>query len=307
MMKEKRKILLKYALGILFLVISVILAWFLPGWYGKWQDAQLMRQVQLTSRENIDFLDTNSLDIADRLKALQNTELFSWDNNMFFNTADESELIEKCQKQIALWCENGLLPEHCSEWTQEEYLYFLLRYSIYLDQTILSVCVLTFFVEGESCLTVVMDIEKDLVYYASASGPYVRDEMAKTLGYTSYQAIADYLSAVKSPLQQPIDVSGCDFAAVCGAENAQISKKDGRLELTALLQFDTFTGLAYRKVILNEWGFGIAVLYGTEYWCHFVAEVMAQNDKFEYLQDTEILIDDIASLSLREETEFPHP
>ena len=39
------KTLLAYTMGIVILAVSLIMAWFLPGWYSQWKDERLMGQV----------------------------------------------------------------------------------------------------------------------------------------------------------------------------------------------------------------------------------------------------------------------
>ena len=51
--RDRWKTVLAYIVGIGVLVLSLILAWFLPGWYSQWQDERLMGQVTVSSRENI--------------------------------------------------------------------------------------------------------------------------------------------------------------------------------------------------------------------------------------------------------------
>ena len=77
-MKKRWKIILEYIAGILVLSEVLIIAWCLPGWYGKWQDSEMMNQVTLSKREGISFLDMDSLDLAGRLKILCDTDMFQW-------------------------------------------------------------------------------------------------------------------------------------------------------------------------------------------------------------------------------------
>lgn len=72
------KTVLAYAAGITILAVCLILALFFPNWYGSWQDEQLIGKVTLESRENIEFLDGDSLDIAGRMKKLGEATSIEW-------------------------------------------------------------------------------------------------------------------------------------------------------------------------------------------------------------------------------------
>lgn len=308
-MKEKRKTIFKYVLGILSLAASVILAWFLPGWYSSWNDTRLMRQVTLSSRENIDFLDIDSLDIADRLNMLQNSENFGWDVGLwdgayFFSGITEDTLFEKSKALIGDWCVSGLLPRQYHNWVKDLYPRFFTSSNLYLDQAILPVCMVNFVDERQNALFIVMDIEKDLIYYASATGPWIEEEMALSLGYASYADMSTRLSKGESlPGCQP-DTSGYDFASVCGADTASISSSPDCLELSVVLSFDTFHGSAFRKVICNGSAFGLAIMYGTERWSDFVTEICLKLGIEEYAEDTMFWLSSLGADVFKEQSDL---
>ena len=63
-MKKKKswKHILEYELGVLILVAVLLVAWFGPDFYASWQDQSQNGEVVCSSRDEIRFLDTDSLD-----------------------------------------------------------------------------------------------------------------------------------------------------------------------------------------------------------------------------------------------------
>lgn len=287
------KTVLKYAAGILALSASVAAAWFLPGLYAGWQDARTEGRVMLSERENIQFLDTASLDIAGRLKMLEETTDLSWDWGVYGNykgmKAPTEATIDRCRGVMEDWCEAGLFPNGCLAGITMENLTLSDTAVVYLDNAILQVFCFHFRETDGYAVTLVADTDMDMIYYASVSGPVMLDVIGEDLGFASFEAMAEYdlellEEAGIAPITieelrqngsyesyeelqdiyayianrydkeiRPADESRYDFAAVCGAQEMETSRQTGNLDLNADLIFESFTGHAYRSVIGAEY------------------------------------------------------
>ena len=308
--RDRWKTVLAYMVGIGVLVLALILAWFLPGWYSQWQDERLMGQVTVSSRENIEFLDSDSLDIAGRLEKLGMASSLSWGSQVDYSYFDygydgwisegQQSAVSRCKTVISQWWDAGMLPVDCRDWVDEEHALILMEYVLYVDQNALPVCFMAFSEwaygqeeteEDLNLLMVLMDAEKDLIYYASVAGPEVCNAMAKELGYESNQHLVGSLEVGLARIRQELDLSGYDFASVCGAESAEITSDEGQLELKVSLQFDHFEGYAGRSLICNEAGYGMAVMYGTAKWPKMMQQLLENYGSFEWLMTTDLWCD----------------
>lgn len=277
------KNIIQYTVGILLLVCSIAAAMIVPGWYAEWQDERILDSVTLSNRDNIAFLDVDSLDIEGRLKMLQeakNMEVGELDSYIY---TTESDMWKKLKGLLAEWCSAGILPEEIGQYMEpkkyfEENMMLWAINGIYLDQGVLPVCTLRFFISYDQriLMTVIMDAEKDMLYYVSFSGEYAMDTMAKEEGYDSLYDMQQKRQALEAETEAISDdfYSTFDFASVCGAEKAEISGGQGPLELDAALQFEGFDSHAYRRIVSSEEGFGLAAMYGTERWAEIVPELL---------------------------------
>ena len=273
MKKKNWKVILQYGAGIFLLSLSVGLAWFLPGWYAGWQDERLLNQSSLSRREEIDFLDTASLDIAQRLKLLKETDWMAWsveadDDNVEGAIGRLSFLREMTEQ----WKNAGLLPESIFTSADtvegfynnvfvENYLFI----GIQMEQGTLPVCVMLLMDEEEDTrILAVMDAEKDILYYLSFCGSWVQEQMARLLGYGSLEDMM-YCVLEGQRLQFQEDYSGYDFASVCHAREAVITGSPEELNFDVELKYDNFTGYANRRVIAGQ-EFGMAVSLGNDLW-----------------------------------------
>ncbi len=276
----------KYAAGILILAVSVSGALLFPQWHGKWQDQQTVGMVTLAARETIEFLDTDSLDIAGRMKLLSEAEDITWENyegNPYPTKEETQEFTARCRTLVGQWCENGLLPEEWAERVQTNTGSIISSPYIYADQSVFQVITLCYFGEGEEMLTLVIDKEKDVIYYASVVSPEVQEQAAEIMGYDSYEEMMRALDLGDFPATDVIqeDYSAYDFAAVCGAESAQVNGTPGLVDLDIELQFEHFTAHAYRGLMYNQTGTGMAIMYGTERWKEVIMELSAYFGVFE--------------------------
>lgn len=320
---DRWKKVLAYAAGIIILAVCLILALFFPDWYGRWQDEQLIGKVTLESRENIEFLDGDSLDIAGRMKKLGEATSIEWgfggrydveDNDLYvddwaYANTNQQKNTQRCRELLKQWWEAGLLPEDCSSWIDERYhLILYIEPALYVNDSVLPVCFLAFAnehieeadlydaVTGDEAvsnedqvdlLLVLMDAEKDMIYYASIAGAAMQKAMLHELGYESEQQLRENLVNETIVLKKP-DVTAYDFAAVCGAESAKITAEPGQLELRAALQYDNYEAYAGRSLIWNEGGYGQAILFGTPRWQRLIRQLLGALGSEELLMTTEL-------------------
>lgn len=280
------KTVLRYAAGILALAVSVAAAWFLPGLYAGWQDARTEGRVVLSKRDNIQFLDTASLDLAGRLKMFEEAENFSWEwslNSDYggLKSATE-ETIDRFRGVMGDWCEAGLFPEDCLAVITAENLMFSDTALVYLESAVLQVYGFHFREADGYAVTLLTDTDMDVIYYASVSGPSMLDVIAEDRGFASFEAMAQYNlrllenqgiapddmeklreSGAYEDLEdiysyvidmheqeiRPAEESRYDFAAVCGAQGMEAERRYGNLEMDVRLTFESFTGHAYRTVV----------------------------------------------------------
>lgn len=310
------KTVLKYTVGILALAVSVAAAWFLPGWYAGWQDARLEGQPVLSHRDSITFLDTDYLDSAGRLQILeQQAEVFQWERGFSYSVMspvfDDSETVNRCHDIMRKWCDANLFPEECLACIDTDALLLQEPVSVYLENTILPVWLLHFYTVNGYSATIVLDWDVDLIYYAAVCGPGMLDVIASDLGYDSFGAFAEYELQVlgekgidpqtivegyeddtlleflvKECSQQvsPTDLSRYDFAAVCGAQEAEAHRSGEyyNLALNINLPFEHFVGHAFRTLAAMSYekadslNVGFAVMYGTWRWQQVVSEIASE-------------------------------
>ena len=320
--ENRWKMTVKYAGGMVWLAVTVALALFLPGLYAKWQDEKLTGEVVLSNRENIEFIDTKSLDIAGRMKILSEAENFYWaEENNYVSLLEASDMetftaltgvsvdgvIAKCRRVIGQWGENGLLPQYYSTIISSGDGEVMLG-MLCADQSVLPVIVATFF-GGENRILLLADLEMDLIYYAAVTGRRAEDFMAQQLGCESYTAMQELLWAGEALPQQEDARKDYGLAALTSAESAEIISDEG-LEFKAELVYENFKSSVGRAVILNDMGFGLSVRmgpeilddlilsmllsfgewqdrYSTEAWLEWVSEKGENMDLYDYGLDEE--------------------
>ena len=106
MRRQKRwKTILEYEIGVLLLVAAVLAAWFLPDLYTQLHDSEQFNHPILSTREAIQFLDVNSLDIAGRMKLLKDeTVLQDWNySDTLFMDGSEETLLKKAERLLGEW------------------------------------------------------------------------------------------------------------------------------------------------------------------------------------------------------------
>lgn len=309
------KTVLEYSVGVLGLGIALTIAWFFPGWYSRWQDEMYLNgQVTLGSREEIQFLNTDSLDIAGRMKMLEDfagpqmdwvssgigmysyEDNYLWPDELLLVGESLNNVADRFNRMIEMWQEADLLPlPNGVKVTAKQIFDGKVEvgvYDIYLERSVLPVYILV--IENPR-MVIVMDRDKDVVYYMSVSGgEQIWDGMAGYLGFDSYQELWSWYFDGHSSSELE-DCSDSDFASVCGAvsarketENTEETDKargvvtelpeDGEMnvsgvELKSVIQYETFSTMAYRQLIVSEQGYGMAVMYGTESWMDMVSRI----------------------------------
>lgn len=279
--KRPWKLILEYSLGVLILFLTILLAWFAPDWYNVWKDEGSLGKVTVNTREEMKFLNKDSLDIAGKMQLLSKKSEQEWEYSTY-NMFNPENHLERCTKLLKLWAKNGLLPSELQDLSLDYQAYSVDGSMINLGDQYLNIGLFRFQTmlphyrgQGvtdydEIVLTVLMDLESDLLYYVSISGigEIIYDYFAQILGYGSY---GEY---VESGGLREEDYSRYDFAAVCGAQSAQIHRLQGTLELDVELDYGNVTGHAYRIFIENNYyGTGVAFLFGTYYWSSFVGQI----------------------------------
>lgn len=288
--KKRWKIVLEYGLGILLLAAALAFSLLGPEQYFDWQDRQMMGKATLSGREEIEFLDTESLDIAGRLKLLKEAETYlpfslPWSEGpLLVSEAD----LNRCRYLLREWCDFGLIPEEPLSWMTEETFQISGSYTLYSETGHWTLTVqFWFFSYEEGTLTVVADAETDILYYVGVTGSGIENRMAEELGYDSFEAMQERLLSGERPLENEMDYTAYDFASACGANYAVVTGEPGSPEMEVSLEFETFTGLAARRVICGDQGLGVAVMYGTDLWTDFVSEILGMYGFVETLQNME--------------------
>ena len=285
--KKKIKTILLYAAGVLVLALCIAAGWFLPEAYGNWQDSRLIGQVQLSDRAEIDFLDGAELDQISRWQELEVCTDFFWENGegwYYTVTSEWDEYIQACEEEAKIWCANGLLPLEEEQLDLSKRVVYLVECrTLIAGENEIPVAIFSFSLDDDlfvgnsenGCVTMVLDAETKKAYYMSAVGAGVREYMAEQLGYSSLDDLQRNLVKNGSrEFEVSPDISGMDFAAVCGADRAVVTSYPGYLELEADIVYDSFRTVAQRRLIEGEnyqsfkeysdsaAGYGIAVMFG---------------------------------------------
>lgn len=307
MENDRLKTVLQYAAGILVLALCTASALYLPGWYADRQDEEMTGSVTLSERDTIELINVTSLEIEETLRMLGSMDSYYFEDTEYLPVnIPEEEIVNTYARLVQEWCDAGLLPETYGElaanWEQ-----CLQTASIemlmgtgedYVDRYVMS-CVIFSSVSMESGngLTVVMDLEKEMIYYASASGLDAYEAMSQELGYRSAEEMEASVGTWRERRADLEEPDSFDFASVCGAEQASVERDGNNLELTASLTFDSSEGNAYRKVIFGSQGFGTAVMFGTDKWGDLIDALLSRYGEFEYTISTQELLEGARSVT----------
>lgn len=293
-MKKKQELrrICAYAAGVAVLAAAVAAAWFMPEWFGLWQDEKLLNEVTLETRDNIDFLDVDSLDRTGRLQALERTQYLGWETGGYIAGFTEEQK-ERCTGAVQQWIRCGLLPEECADWVSTEYPFVIDSVTLYLDDGVFQADLFMFYQSSEeddsfwkSDLTVLIDRETGMIYYAAFSGDAFLEYLAGACGFDSWEELEKYGEKMDYQVywEELEDITPLDFAAPCGGESAQVERiasyapeeiQDYRGALRATIQFETFEGHAYRREVSTSTGPGLAVMYGPEEkWMQTIQEIL---------------------------------
>ncbi|MDO5346052.1 MAG: hypothetical protein Q4E91_09930 [Lachnospiraceae bacterium] len=264
MRKKKQRYILGYVVGAAGLAAVTAIAWFVPDWYAGWQEQYLMENVTVSSRGEIQFLDTNSLDVISRLKLMEEEELLEWEWMQYDGVyLDVRNKVNECCATAENWQRHGLLPDFTKDVIKEDSLIYF-RTFVGMSQENMIPFLACRFEDGSDLVTIVADAEKDMIYYISVSGYQTEEYMAQCLGYENMESLRQ---AVNSDIYWTgkEEAAAYDFAGICGAESASVKIGDGNLDLDAVLNFDSFEGHAYRRMVYTDRGdgsYGFRIYFG---------------------------------------------
>ncbi len=285
--KQKRKNSMKYLFGILFLLVSVFLAWILPESYGNWKDERMIGTVKLSGREEITFLDGKSLEAQERWRIL--AEMDSGKQSMSAGIVDSIELENAVTEEYTVLWQKGmeiirqyamadLLP---FAW-QEQYfglmtMDWMVSKLVQFEKMSIPIVCMHFYLQtakGEIGFTVLMDQELQLPYYVSAIGADVREGMAQEIGYISFENMYESLS--QGGEQPEGNEKKIDFSAAFEMDSAELRQSSaGWLECDAAAYLDEIEIPVYRRVVEQKhYGEGIAVYCGMQGWMDILGNVM---------------------------------
>lgn len=288
--KQKRKNNMKYLAGVLFLLVSVFLAWILPESYGSWKDERMIGTVKLSGREEITFLDGKSLEAQERWQML--AEMDSGKQNMSVEIVDSIELENAVAEEYTVLWQKGmeiirqyamadLLP---FAW-QEQYfglitMDWMVSEIVQFDKISIPMVCMHFYLQtakGEISFTVLMDQELQLPYYVSAIGVDVWEGMAQEIGYASFENM--YESLAQGKTQPEGKEKKIDFSAAFEMDSVELRQSSaGRLECDAAAYLDEIEIPVYRRMVEQKYyGEGIAICCGMQGWIDILRYVTIGN------------------------------
>lgn len=322
MRRQKRwKTILEYEIGVLLLVAAVLAAWFLPDLYTQLHDSEQFGHPVLSTREAIQFLDVNSLDIAGRMKLLKDESVLQdWnysEQDDFFMDGSEELFLKKAQRLLSEWVDYDILPKEAetlieriqepakagSDASAAEDMEISAEKAftvegamirIIVGQSVLRVCCIAVGGEdGSDMLFLLMDADRDLLYYVAVFGRPYWDAMAQRIGPKSYDSYNDLMDAYYAgnfdmnsyfPADQWQNLAKAASAVSCEQEQ---EKENGEIEETYtdprshrefVLNYDTFDGYAGIAMVASDWsGYGMDVSLGTNAWRQFVSDCFGLN------------------------------
>lgn len=276
-MKEHRrgKIILQYVAGILALGLSVASAWFLPSWYSGWRDQEYLAGATFSSREEIEFLDTAALDIAERMELLGQAEQLGWDlqGEKEVTEFDVVDRLSFLQAEGRRWKEAGLLPQYVfssvdsveefyNNISLEDYLFL----QVTADGKTLPVCLILLDDAGDGTnVLAIVDAQKDILYFLSVTGYGVQEQMAWLLGFDSLEDMAYGVTKGKDVTPRE-EYESYDFASIAHAKEAVITGSPGELGFRAELEYGGTRGYGGRMVVDGNRDAGLAIFLGTDRW-----------------------------------------
>lgn len=304
--------MLEYEIGVLLLIAVILFALFFPDWYNEWQKESSVGKVELSSREEIQFVDVASLDVAGRLKLLKDVEYLPY-ATMAYSPVTFQDTFQRCKKCLTAWEDCSVLPEGCTELLEEKYFNAVLLLRLYvvkgpevdiLDENTLDVLLIQCIDhEALNTLTVMTDCTADMLYYVSVCGESFTDEIAERLGPGKYASLGELCESYGKSggmLELSIQRPG-DFAAACGAKSAEPSPYAEGFSRNIQLNFENFESMARIELVESEAvGPGMAVMFGTDYWVKLMSTLAGESNVditggtyilMEYPIDLEVILD----------------
>lgn len=311
----------EYTIGVLILIATVLGAWFLPEVYSQIRDQEQLSNPVLSQRAPITFLDINSLDIAGRMQLLKEPSLalYEWNDENTIGISEEA-IVEKAGRLLETWMAYEILPEETETFTgmlkqavkdpnHMEANLEAVVFQVQVKETVFQVIAMAVYCEmPEEMMFLIMDLDKEMLYYVSMFGEPIWNEMAQRVGpesYASYQELKEAYAAGKT---DELLYFGADkwqnFYQVCGAlsceprEEQQQQNQDPETNEINIQMWGELYGIpeldpkSYREFDLHyenfdgyagigmtyswAYGLGMEVMLGTPAWS------MLFHDDYEY-------------------------
>ncbi len=165
--------------GILFLAAALLGAFFLPDYYSRWQDEQLLHKAHMEDRQMTHLPDEKDKPVAEKIRMLTESEYFESVGR--YDLAEQKRPLtdpsaawqEKLGDQVEEWIRFGLLPEEFGDLFESSELKLMDLYTC--QESGLNILWMRY-EKGQSLLDFIMDEDGVCLYYVS---------------YSIYQAVLD--------------------------------------------------------------------------------------------------------------------
>lgn len=281
--REKRNRIGKYMAGVLMLVLLTGISWMAPWVMEKWQNRYLTGQVVTLNQESIEFLNRDAISISGRMRALR--ELGTEDEIRKGYTMVEIPWTEErfegavkfCGRELDRIWEENLLPDVGGE-VSDQTLTWLMTSEIMVGDIVIPVGTARFETENQAgmraIISMIWDMETEMVYYASACGSEAEEQMAESAGYGSYEEMLINVQkegTIRKENLMPLDEAAC--RRYWGADHSSVIETNHITESEVLLSFGDAPASVRRFPVLEEasgYGYGFAVLAGPKGWANFL-------------------------------------
>lgn len=193
----------------LFLAASLLCAFFLPDYYSRWQDEQLLHQVHVEDRQMTHLPEEKEKPVAEKIRKMTEswefTQVARYDLAEGASAAADLEWQEKLDQQVGEWIRFGLLPEAFLETFESCELQKVNFYTCFGSG--LNVLWMRYEKEG-TFLDFVMDTDGVCLYYVAyntareqdSRNPSRKDQIQKREGERDWveQTIADRVEGEES-------------------------------------------------------------------------------------------------------------
>lgn len=302
---------IKYVSGLVGLAVAIALALFVPEWYAELQDEKIDGEITLAHRNQITFLDTASLDQAGKMQFYTEassisgfTELWTYEDQVSdWYTEEElffleqyfgirpDQLTSKYHNLLRRLREAGLLSNNCVDPMLTEEPTAIGAYAVNADEQVLTF-IIAIFVKNENAVILISDQDMEMIYYVSALGENVMEDMAQELGYGTLEEVAK-----KYPEQKPVyapDLEKLDLTAINGAEAQELSASQDELKWDAVLTYPNFESRAGCDVVFTDEMYGLQIWFGRNLREEFIRQNAEEYGIEMYDADTEAFLNAVA-------------